>query len=108
MVDRQGLPDERVDRPHGELGTAELHRRVDLLLAVAGHLRLQVTRNREVVETVVAGIRAEERHRISVLVGTPADSALPGRVVAAEEEDRRRAVEEEPAVRRERRSHALR
>ena len=68
--------------------------------AVAGHLRLQVARHREVVQTVVPRVGVEQRDRVGVLIHGPAGASLPRRVVGAEQQDRRRAGEEEAAIRR--------
>ena len=79
---------------HTELLAEEGHEDPRLLLAVAGHLRLQVARDREVDESVPARIGVEQRDGVGVLVGAPAGALLARRVVGAEQEDGRPVGEE--------------
>ena len=103
VVDRE--PRERLDRLHGERRAADLHRRVDLLVTVAGDRGPEVAWNRQVHEPVAAGIGTEQHHRVGVLVGAPPRLAVVG-VVGAEQQDVRRRGEDEPALWRERRRRA--
>src|SRR5579862_5549257 len=96
VVHLQLRAEQRVHRLDGELRTAELHRRVDLLVhPVDGHE--QVARNGEIRDAVAARVCPQEHHRVGVVVGAAAGLAVR-RVVGPEQEDVRRRVEHQPVL----------
>ena len=83
------------DRPDRERGAAELERRVDLVVAVAGDRHAQVARDREVHEPVASGVGAQQHDRVGVLVG---GARSERGVVGAEQQDRARVGEQQPVL----------
>ena len=100
VVDLQCGPEQLVCRLHGELRPTDLHRGVDLLLAVARDRRTQVARNGEVDEPVSARVRAQQHHRVGVLVGA-ASRLTVRRVIRAEQQDVGAGRKEQRVLRRE-------